>query len=74
MGLLKKLMSPFNKVVLSKALNINETRTYNFVGGEYDKYTLEQVEDLQKLVNESATKAVIELENIKNEKRMELEN
>ncbi len=67
-------MSPFNKVVLSKALNINETRTYNFVGGEYDKYTLEQVEDLQKLVNESATKAVIELENIKNEKRMELEN
>jgi len=74
MGLLKKLMSTFNKVVLSKALNINETRTYNFVGGEYDKYTLEQVEDLQKLVNESATKAVIELENIKNEKRMELEN
>ena len=65
-------MAIFNKKEIAKQIYINETRVYNFVGGEDDKFTIEQIDAMSDKIRDTTKLALTELEGIKDEKRRKL--
>ena len=74
MARLKEIMRIFNKRAIADDIGLYNSRVYNFVAGDIDQLTYEQVKQVSDIINEKAKLACIELESIATEKRRDAEN